>query len=220
MSMLDWAKKEIELAKKIEMKGLEGDEFDYGGACYDSALKAFEALIGDGHSGMSIGITKLILNRLIEGVPLTPIEDTNDIWNHISDENGESLYQCQRMSSLFKIIDANGRVTYSDNNAIYCTDINTGDTYSSGLVNSIIREMYPITMPYSPALNPMRVYCEDFLTHEGSGDFDTVGVLYLEDSEGSQVVINKYFREENDKWVEIDAEEYTSRVHLSGTLIP
>lgn len=35
----------------------------------------------DGHSGMSIGITKNILNRLIAGKPLTPIVDTEDIWD-------------------------------------------------------------------------------------------------------------------------------------------
>lgn len=44
-------------------------------------MRAFESLLGDGHSGMSIGITKNILNRLIDGKPLTPIEDTEDVWN-------------------------------------------------------------------------------------------------------------------------------------------
>lgn len=44
MSMSDWAKKEVELAKIIEAKDLKEGEFDYGGACYDSALKAFKSL--------------------------------------------------------------------------------------------------------------------------------------------------------------------------------
>lgn len=43
-------------------------------------MRAFESLLGDGHSGMSIGITKNILNRLIDGKPLTPIEDTEEVW--------------------------------------------------------------------------------------------------------------------------------------------
>lgn len=40
------------------------DEFDYGCACYESALKAFESLLEDGHSGFSIKITQSILDRL------------------------------------------------------------------------------------------------------------------------------------------------------------
>ena len=83
MSLLDWARKEVELAKIIEAKDLKEDEFDYGGACYDSALKAFESLTEDGHSGFSIKLTQGVLNRLIDGKPLTPIVDTDDIWKSI-----------------------------------------------------------------------------------------------------------------------------------------
>ena len=86
MSMSDWAKKEVELAKIIEAKDLKEGEFDYGGACYDSALKAFKSLAEDGHSGMSIKLTQQILNRLIDGKPLLPIEDREDIWVIIGKE--------------------------------------------------------------------------------------------------------------------------------------
>lgn len=48
--------------------------------CYKSALKAFNELCDEGHSGMSIQITKSILCRLIDGKPLTEIEDTPDVW--------------------------------------------------------------------------------------------------------------------------------------------
>ena len=110
MSMSDWAKKEVELAKIIEAKDLKEGEFDYGGACYDSALKAFKSLTEDGHSGFSIGLTQNILNRLIEGKPLTPIYDTDDIWNEVSydKQNQYTMYQCSRMSSLFKHVYENG----------------------------------------------------------------------------------------------------------------
>ena len=38
-------------------------------------------------------------NRLIDGKPLTPIEDTDDIWNLIDNhEDGYISYQCKRMS--------------------------------------------------------------------------------------------------------------------------
>ena len=81
MNMKEWAELEVEIAKKRERGDAPEDEFDYGCACYDSALKAFNSLCEDGHSGMSIGFTKAILNRLIDGKPLVPIEDTEDIWN-------------------------------------------------------------------------------------------------------------------------------------------
>ena len=46
--MLEYAKREIELAKNLERA--ETGDIDYSGACYDSALKAFESLLGDSHS--------------------------------------------------------------------------------------------------------------------------------------------------------------------------
>ena len=76
MDMKSWAEKEIEIACAREKANAEdSDEWNYGVACYQSALKAFNSLCEDGHSGMSIGFTKNILNRLIDGKPLTPIED-------------------------------------------------------------------------------------------------------------------------------------------------
>ena len=112
-----WAENEIGLACEHEKSGDDGNGFsEYGCACYRSALKAFDSLMEDGHSGMSIGITKNILNRLIAGKPLTPIVDTEDIWsNHVSfEKNGEKSIQCKRMSSLFKHIKADGSVSYND----------------------------------------------------------------------------------------------------------
>ena len=52
--MLDWARREVEIACEKENPNRKGDEFDYGCACYESALKAFESLCEDGHSGFSI----------------------------------------------------------------------------------------------------------------------------------------------------------------------
>ena len=75
-------KNEIELAKKQEEKNAP-DDCNYGNACYDSAYKAFESLLNDNHSGMSIRITKSILDRLIDNKPLTPIYDDKKEWNGI-----------------------------------------------------------------------------------------------------------------------------------------
>lgn len=119
--MLDWAKREVAIASKRERGDKPEDEWDYGVACYDSALKAFESLLGDNHSGFSIHITKGILNRLIDGKPLTPIEDIEDVWNKCYRGNGDdkTTYQCKRMSSLFKDVYDDGKVVYKDINR-YC----------------------------------------------------------------------------------------------------
>ena len=100
-----WAEREIELLKEAN-KPDEGECFDYVGGCCDSALKAFEVLLDDEHSGLSIQITKMILDKLIDGKALTPIEDVPEAWNFIGCFNEEEeaagikRYQCKRMSSL------------------------------------------------------------------------------------------------------------------------
>lgn len=66
-NMLDWAKRKVEIACKKENPNRKEGEFDYGCACYESALKAFESLCDDGHSGFSIKMAQTILNRLLDG---------------------------------------------------------------------------------------------------------------------------------------------------------
>jgi len=216
--LLSWAEKEIDIACKREREasGVKNDDWDYGCACYESALKAYKSLVEDNHSGLSIGFTKQILNRLIDGKPLTPIEDTDDIWSDISDIsglNGEvvNYYQCKRMSSLIKYVYPDGTVKYKDINRYYCVDINNTEvTYYSGLVQRIIDEMFPITMPYFPG-EPIKVYCEDFLTDRKNGDFDTVGIFYAIKPDGEKVEINRFFKNSEDGWDEIDEVEYNER---------
>ena len=219
-NILDWAKREIDIACKRENPNRKKGEFDYGCACYVSALKAFESLTEDGHSGYSIGITKNILNRLIDGMPLTPIEDTDDIWNmSYKNDNGERVYQCSRMSALFKTVHSDGSISYSSNDHCYCIDINDPkNTYYSGITRRIIHKMFPITMPYMPG-KPIKVYCEEFLTDKNNGDFDTMGIFYAVKDE-KRIEINRFFREpfsedeestEFPGWVEISKEEYDKR---------
>ena len=69
-SMERWAENEVAIACRREKPDRKDGEWDYGCACYESALKAFQSLCNDGHSGFSIGLTKAILNRLIDGKSL------------------------------------------------------------------------------------------------------------------------------------------------------
>lgn len=213
MSMLKWAENEIRLACERENPDRKEEEFDYGCACYESALKAFKSLLEDEHSGMSIGITRSILNRLILGKPLTPIEDTDDIWNECGRMNDQyKTYQCKRMASLFKYVYKDGTVKYTDVDRVRCIDINYPEiVYRNGLSTRLINEIFPITMPYCSDNEPYKVYCEDFLYDPKNGDFDTVGIFYLITPDGERVDINRFFKESPDGFKEISEDEYIAR---------
>ena len=211
MNIKDWAAREVELACVRERDASKEDDFDYGCGCYDSALKAFNSLLEDGHSGMSIIITRGILNRLVDGKPLTPIEDTEDVWNNINtDKDGIVLYRCKRMSSLSKYVYPDGTVKYKDTDQFVIIDVNSKQTYSSGLVRKHVTNLFPITMPYFPG-KAIRIDCEDFLFDKSGGDFDTKGIFRAVKADGTQIKINKFFKEVNNNWVEIGVQEYVDR---------
>lgn len=213
MSMTDWAENEVRIACERERsasKTPEG-EWDYGCACYESALKAYKCLMEDGHSGMSFSITRQILNRLMRDQPLTPIEDAEDIWNFIcTNEDGSKGYQCKRMSSLFKDVYPDGTVKYKDVDRYYVTYAeNSNTTWKNGFVMRIIDELFPITMPYIPG-EPIKVVCEEFLVDPKNGDYDTVGILYAM-KDGEKTAINRFLAEKGGKMVEIQETEYQKR---------
>ena len=131
----DWAAREVALASQKERESAEDkDDWDYGVACYESALRAYRSLERDGHSGMSIQITKSILNRLIDGKCLTPIEDDPDIWTKVEFGENDPIqhFQCKRMSSLFKDVTEDGTVTYSDVNRVQLINKESPDRPAAG----------------------------------------------------------------------------------------
>lgn len=213
----DWATREIALACQSEKEAAKGsDDWDYGVACYESALRAYRSLMRDGHSGFSIGITKGILNRLIDGRCLTPIEDTPDVWNDISvemGENGETKeYQCKRMSSLFKKVSPDGTVTYSDIDRVHAVSVDNPDVaYQSGFITRLIDKIFPITMPYFPASRKFKVVREEFLVDPKMGDYDTAAYLEIITPDGKHIELNRYFKETQDGMVQIEKAEYEER---------
>ena len=211
MGMKEWAEREVQIACKRENPDRKEGEWDYGCACYESALKAFNSLMEDGHSGTSIGFTKQILNRLIDGKPLIPIEDTEDVWNECPRDNrGYTTYQCKRMSSLFKYVYPDGSVKYSDTNRIVCIDFYSGSTYHNGFISRIVDEMFPITMPYLGG-ETYKVYVSDFLYDENNGDFDTIKIHYILKPDGEKITVDRYFKESDSGFVEIDLDEYSKK---------
>ena len=214
MKILEWAKNEVAIASKRERRDNPENECNYRVACYESALKAFESLIEDGHSGMSIGVTKVILNRLIDGKLLTMIEDIEDIWKECirSKHLPYKTYQCKRMSSLFKDVYPDGKIRYSDIERMYCANRKSPKVpYHNGFIRQIYDEMYPITMPYMPNDKPDVIVCDELLTDCKNGDFDTIAILYIKRSDGEKVEVNRYFKLEENGYVEITYKEYLQR---------
>lgn len=211
MNMIEWAENEIRIALAREN---ENDSFyEYIKACHESALKAYKSLCGDGHSGMSISITRDILNRLIKYQPLTPIEDAEDVWTEhfgMREDDRIKVYQCKRMGCFWKDVYPDGTVRYQDNDRAYGVNINDPVcTYHSGLLTRIVDEMFPIAMPYCPTNTPYKVYAEEFLFDARNGDFDTVYIHYIQTPEGDKVDVNRVFTEPEDGrgWKEITLEE-------------
>lgn len=216
-SMSSWAANEIAIAKKNEQKDAGDKSLDgYVNTCYDSALKAFNSLCGDGHSGMSIGFTRGILNRLILCKPLTPIEDVPEVWNLVDGGHDgiKELYQCTRMTSFFKDIMDDGSIKFTDVDRTITINMGNDTSWHNGLVSKMIDSMFPITMPYYPLTDQYVVYCEEWLDDPGRGDYDTLGIIYMIKPDGTRIDINRFYKESNSSdnpWIEIDKAEYESR---------
>ena len=222
MSMSEWARHEVALACKFENPDRKEGEWDYGCSCYESALKAYLSLLEDGHSGMSFGFTRNILIRLMEGKPLTPIEDTPENWRDIvlEEDDGAATYQSTRMNSLFKTVHADGSVTYSDADRYYCIDMaNPNLTYRGGGAGQIVDEYFPIVMPYNPPSGHYKVYTREYLTDRANGDYDTKEYCSIVTPNGITVPVYRYFGEFDGEWKELSKEEFDQRIQLHNERI-
>ena len=213
--MKTWAETEVRLACENERRQCNGDEAEYGIRCYESALKAFKCLLEDNHSGMSIQITKQILNRLIDHKPLTPITNSDDEWFFAWDdiELHTSTYKDLRVGGLYKTEYQDGRIEVSDIRRVFCKDINNPNaTFTNSFITDIVDKMYPITLPYMPYSEPIIVYTEDFLYDTNLHyDSDTLAVYHLDHPEYGKEMIGRYFKDIDGKFVEIDVEEFIKR---------
>lgn len=222
MSTDIWAKREVELAKNEALKsGSDNCSAHYICECLNSALKAFNSLIEDGHSGASVEQTLMFLQRLVRRLPLTPIdEDTTWVKSSVS-ESGTITYQCARMTSLFKDVDREGNITYSDVNRVVC--VNKDDPHApvwyNGFVSRVVNSIYPIKFPYYTSSDPIIAYVSEHTTSV-TEDFDTMCIDSVKLYNGETVELKRFFKEDPNinSWVEIDEEEYNRRVEIEKTL--
>ena len=208
MTTLEWAQNEIRLTKAAS-----GND-NYFALCCDSAIKAFQSLMDDGHSGCSISITMDILNRLASNKPLTPITETDTFSKTCGcPYEGAVDYQCDRMSSLFKTVQSDGTIKYTDTDRITVYDVssvNPNIGFHNGFVSGIVHDMFPITLPYTS--DKIKVYVAECLTDQKNGDFDTIAILKVVKSDGAEIQINRYFKEAKEAgFTEISKEEYNIR---------
>lgn len=213
MNLIEWAKNEVELACKRENPDRKAGEWDYGCACYESALKAIKSLAEDNHSGYSISFTKNILDRLIEWLPLTPIENIPDMWELTYEVGDTKCYSHKRMSGLFKNVNPDGTVSYKDVNRARGYDLHSPyGVYSCGLITRLIDELYPITWPYMPATTHYKVYTEEWITDRKNGDLDTIRISHVITPGGEKVPINRYYADIDGAYRRVSYLTYRKRV--------
>ena len=213
MSMYDWARQEVQLAK-AELKGNKNDEAQYMIACYDSALRAYEKLMKDSHSETSFAITRGILEKLMYEIPLTPVEDKEIMWKHVYDRDNEAVFQHKRMPSVFKMVNKKtGAVRFSDNDRIFCKNLLGPDSayFYSNFISRIIDGMFPIEFPYMPTKEKYIVYITEFLMDPANGDFDTMNLVSVKLPTGDARPLNLYYKEENGRWSLITQDEWIGR---------
>lgn len=173
----------------------------------------------EGYDYVSLLSVANILKRMAIGLPLYEISDIPEEWSPIIFENKEKeviTYQALRYSSLFKMINTRtGEITFQDINQFEGTYKNRRYVhFHSGLINRVLRPLYPITMPYHPHEDHIKVTTEDFLVDPRNGDFDTMGLFYAEDPYSGIKKINRFFKESKKSdfgWKEISHLEYLFR---------
>ena len=224
MTMTEWAEREIAAACKRENPNWDGKSFDYGCSCYQSALKAYNSLMNDGHSGFSFSVTRNILKKLLDNIPLSSITDDDFFVDGVDFEESpeylkerglKSDIQCPRRSSLFRQEDLEGNVKYTDVDRCYCVNAESPlDTFTSSTSN-FIDELYPITMPYVPSSEQFKVYVREWLTDKTHGDFDVVEVIGYEDQKGQWHDYSKFIYDDGNGLHEITNEDIKQKLIAS-----
>ena len=216
--MLLWAEREVNLAFRNHY--VSGGDKDYE-LCYESALSAFRRCVERNPNNLQFMMTSGILDRLIHGLPLSPITDDDFVSDSSPRETVNPWYadelpdtspdciQCSRCESVFKIVDKDGNVSYTDFNRAYFVNIDCpDDMYSSD--TGFLDEMYPVTMPYYPSVNKFVIYERKFLADESNIDweYDTIATLFMITPDGKKVDLDIYRTVRDGNLIRISKYEY------------
>lgn len=207
----EWAEEELEIAKK------EFNWDKYQIMCAESAYRAYCSLLKDGHSGYSWEVTVSILKKLIDMLPLTPIVDTDDIWDECTWDKGR--YQCKRYSSLFKVVQPDGLITYHDTDRVVVSYEGSDALWGNGFASRLVDKMHPIEMPYIPRKNLYIVHAKEgkyINTESGiNRTCDLLAFIYVENTaENKTESILRYFKYvPSEGYTEISKQEY-NRINI------
>lgn len=218
-STTERVRNEVEYAIECERKAAieENDDtfLDYIIECYHSALRAYETMAADGHSGMSWGLTRQIFARLAKGKPLKPLNslvDRPQEWipnNNFEDDIAR--FNNKRYSPLLCELTKNGKF-YHDVDRWRFYELDNPDVpWYCGSLSRYMDEHYPITFPYNPVSIDVRI--EELLTDSAHGDFDARRIIDFVDPEtGKTVGVDACFEEVDGEWKEIGKRKwYTLR---------
>lgn len=235
----EWAKNEMQIAierlkkearaedDEARRKGLNVQhsvtQFTYDRLAAGYDLYNFSRSMGP--AGTS-GFTKSVFNRLYQRMPLTPLTNNDDDWISCKtagdEENSEQSFMHKRYGYLFKYIDKDGNVTYSD--VARARGIEGNRVYRLAFLTDLLDEMpeFKITFPYFPEDEPYRFYTESFMTQEDhktimdykrrSKNYDTIAIAVLMAPKGRCVPVNRYFKYDLEKGhIEIGRDEFQLR---------
>ena len=169
-SRLKWADREIMLAiaKEMQLAKEDGDEktSEFKIRCYEAALKAYNTLLLEDKKGFDciFGVSKKVLDRLLDHKPLTPLHEEDANWGELwkKDENGDQRAQSERYSALFKTTHADGSLEYDDVGRCYSHERLSGDSFHCGFDRKVLNDIDPITFPYQPYNHPIMMDVEEF----------------------------------------------------------
>lgn len=147
MSMMEWAKRELDLAGYKESE----DPDDINNWMRNDVLKLLDMFCEQGHSGFSAKYAIKLFETLANWKPLTALTGVDDEWMEV----GPDVWQNKRASNVFKGED--GRAYWGDGIVFWewysSPDIDDGKPYKSYFTSRDSRvfiDKFPWTMPDSP----------------------------------------------------------------------
>ena len=178
----------------------------------NTALSAYEMMILKSEELQSYQLWQSgvkILQRLFEGLPLTPIKEDD----FVEPEDG-GLAECPRYDALYRYKDGDTTV-YIDRGRFVNYNVDQDKPVFSPLVEAIAQEGFPVDMPYIPSDKRITI----FYSEDAFGTDRIIGVThFLPEGQLNPRPIGRYFKEvacdecdyemPDGRFVEIDKEKF------------
>ena len=159
------------------------------------------------------------ISKLIDGIPLTPVENNDDDWLIRDIDKTREIYKHKRLNTLYKLVE-DGKITYigGKNYLVVCDEEYVYDS-SCTIVSEILDKLYPVTFPFTPNKGVYIAHIEKCLSNRNNDKdkegFDTIYVKNIIEPSGKIINIDLYYSRTVDNWSEIDDSVYESRLELA-----